>query len=37
MDQRLKNRSIYDRLGKRVVDQNWVEYEEEGDEEEHVW
>ena len=36
MDQRLKNRSVHDRLGKRVVDQNWADYEEEGDEEEYV-
>ena len=33
----LKNRSVHDRLGKRVVDQNWADYEEEGDEEEYVW
>ena len=31
MDRRLKNRSVHDRLGKRVVDQNWADYEEEGD------
>ena len=37
MDRRLKNRSVHDRLGKRVVDQNWADYEEEGDEEEYVW
>ena len=37
MDQRLKNKSVHDRLGKRVVDQNWADYEEEGDEEEYVW
>ena len=36
MDRRLKNRSIHDRLGKRVVDQNWAGYEEE-DDEEYVW
>ena len=36
MDQRLKIRSVHDRLGKRVVDQNWVDYDE-GDEEEYVW
>ena len=36
MDRRLKNRSVHDRLGKRVVDQNWVDYDE-GDEEEYVW
>jgi len=37
MDRRLKNRSIYDRFGKRVVDQNWAYDEEEGAEEEYVW
>ena len=37
MDQRLKNRSVYDWLEKRVVDQNWADYEEEGNEEEYVW
>ena len=37
MDRRLKNRSVHDRLEKRVVDQNWADYEEEGDEEEYVW
>ena len=37
MDWRLKNRSVRDRLGKRVVDQNWVGYEEESDEEEYIW
>jgi len=37
MDWRLKNRSVHDRLGKPVVDQNWANYEEEGDEEEYVW
>ena len=25
MDRYLKNRSVHDRLGKRVVDQNWAE------------
>ena len=33
----LKNRSVHNRLGKRVIDQNWADYEEEGDEEEYVW
>ena len=28
MDQRLKNGSIHNRLGKRVVDQDWADYEE---------
>ena len=37
MDRRLKNRSVHDRLGKRVVDQNWADYEEESNEEEYVW
>ena len=36
MDRRLKNRSIHDRLGKRVVNQNWTDYEE-GDEDAYVW
>ena len=27
MDQRLKNRSVHDPLGKQVVDQNWADYE----------
>jgi hypothetical protein len=35
MDRRIKDRSINDRLGKRVVDQNWADYEED-DEEEYV-
>ena len=37
MDRRLKNRSVHDRLGKRVVDQNWADYEEESNKEEYVW
>ena len=36
VDQRLKNRSIHDWLGKQVVDQNCADYEEE-DDEEYVW
>ena len=32
MDQRLKNKSVHDRLGKRVVDQDWADHEEEGNE-----
>ena len=36
MDWRLKNRSVHDRLGKRVVDQNCADYEEDN-EEEYVW
>ena len=37
MDRRLKNRSVLDWLGKRVVDQNWADYEEESNDEEYVW
>ena len=37
MDGRLKNRRFHDWLGKRVVDQNWANYEEEDNEEEYVW
>jgi len=37
MDRRLKNRNIHDRLGKRVVDQNWADYKKESNEEEYVW
>jgi hypothetical protein len=36
MDRRVKNESALNRLGKRVVDQNWVDYEED-DEGEHAW
>jgi hypothetical protein len=36
VDQHIKNRSIHDRLGKRVVDPNWANYEED-EEEESVW
>ena len=37
MDRRLKNRSVHNRLGKQVVDQNWADHEEESNEEEYVW
>jgi len=37
MDRRLKNKSIHDRLGKRVVDQDWAEHEEGSNQREHVW
>ena len=37
MDRRLKNRSVHDRIGKQVVDQNWADYEEESNKEEYVW
>ena len=36
MDRCLKNKSIYDRLGKRVVDQDWADYKE-GNERKYVW
>ena len=37
MDQRLKNGSVHNRLGKRVVDQDWADYEEEGNERRYAW
>ena len=37
MDLRLKNGSVHNRLGKRVVDQNWADYEKEGNERKYVW
>ena len=37
MDRCLKNGNVHNRLGKRVVDQNWADYEEESNEEEYVW
>ena len=37
MDRRLKNESIHNWLGKRVVDQDWTDYEEEGNKREYVW
>ena len=37
MDRRLKNKSIHDRLGKRVVDQDWADHEEEGTERRYLW
>ena len=33
----LKNGSIHNRLGKRVVDQDWADYEEGSDEGKYVW
>ena len=36
MDRCLKNESVHNRLGKRVVDQDCVDYEE-GNEREYVW
>ena len=32
----LKNKSVHDWLGKRVVDQDWVDYEE-GNKRKYVW
>ena len=37
MDRRLKNKSVHNRLGKRVVDQDCVDYEEEGNKTEYGW
>ena len=37
MDRRLKNKSVHDWLGKRVVDQDWADYGEEGNERKYVW
>ena len=37
MDRRLKNKSVHDRLEKRVVEQDWADYEEEGNERKYVW
>ena len=37
MDRRLKNKSVHDQLGKRVVDQDWADYGEEDSEKEYVW
>jgi hypothetical protein len=36
MDRRVKNESALNWLGKRVIDQNWIDYEED-DEGEHAW
>ena len=36
MDWRLKNGSIHNRLGKRVVNQDWADYEEDN-ERKYVW
>ena len=33
----LKNRNVHNRLGKRVVYQDWADYEEEGNEREYIW
>ena len=37
MDRRLKNKSIHDRLGKRVVSQDWTDREEGSNQRKHVW
>jgi hypothetical protein len=37
MDWCLKNKSVHDQLGKRVVDQDWAGHEEEGTERRYVW
>ena len=36
MDRRLKNKSVHNRLRKRVVDQDWADYKE-GNERKYVW
>ena len=37
MDRRLKNKSVHDQLGKRVIDQDWADHEEEGTKRKYVW
>ena len=37
MDRCLKNGSVHNRLRKRVVDQDWANYEKEGNERKYVW
>ena len=37
MDRHLKNESIHDRLGKRVVNQDWVDHEEGINKKEYIW
>jgi len=37
MDRRLKNGNVHNRLGKRVVDQDWADYEEESNETKYVF
>ena len=37
MDRCSKNKNIHDRLGKRVVDQDWADHEEGSNQREHVW
>ena len=37
MDRCLKNKSIHDRLGKRVIDQDWADHEEGSNKKEYIW
>ena len=37
MDRCLKNKNVHDRLGKRVVDQDWADHEEESNKGEYIW
>ena len=37
MERRLKNKSVHDRLGKRIIDQDWADHEEEDNERRYVW
>jgi transposase-like protein len=37
MDRHIKNGGIHDWLGKRIVDQNWADYEERYAKEEYAW
>jgi len=37
MDRRLKNKSVHDRFGKQIVDQDWADHGEEGNERKYVW
>ena len=37
IDRCLKNKSVHDWLGKRVVDQDWAGYGEEGNKRKYVW
>ena len=37
MNRRLKNKSVHDQLGKRIVDQDWADHEKESNERGYVW
>ena len=37
MDRHLKNKSVHDRLGKRVIDQDWADNKEEDNGRKYVW